>query len=510
MIRPVIVLCFCIATFCPPTLARANDVSDALTFYASFDNGIEADFSKGDGKLFTRTVAGKDEKTAPGIVTEFTSHQSSAGRNGSGALRFTKRDAPWLFYKADKNLAYAKSDWAGSVSLWLKLDPQQDLAPGYCDPIQITTRKWNDGAFFVDFDKEGQPRDFRLGSFPDLATWNPDNKDVPESNRPLCKVQNPPFSREKWTHIAFTWSGFNNNDKNGAAQFYLNGKHHGSIENWNQKFTWKDDENARIWIGLNYIGLFDDLSCYNRELSADEIVALYQSSAADVVPQATTGVSKPVELKRAFINGDGPGWRALGEKDFVNVNCKPDTWRWEDGTAYCTGRPTGVIRSTKEFTNFEMVAEWMHKKSGGNSGIFVWGSPASMQLLLDGKRPLPYGIEVQVLDLGYAEKYKKRTGKPADWFTSHGDVFPTGPAKMTPFPPVAPNGTRSFPTKNLTLGINQWNHYYIRAINGEVRLWVNGEEVSGGTNCDPKTGYLCLESEGSPVVFRNLKIRELP
>ena len=125
-------------------------------------------------------------------------------------------------------------------------------------------------------------------------------------------------------------------------------------------------------------------------------------------------------------------------------------------------------------------------------------------------RDRPHGIEVQVLDLGYAEKYKKRYNKPADWFTSHGDVFPTGPAKMKPFPPVAPNGKRSFPSKNLTKGINQWNHYYIRAINGEVRLWVNGEEVSGGTNCEPAQGYLCLESEGAPVEFKNIKLRILP
>ena len=81
---------------------------------------------------------------------------------------------------------------------------------------------------------------------------------------------------------------------------------------------------------------------------------------------------------------------------------------------------------------------------------------------------------------------------------------------LTPFPPVSPQGNRSFPSKNLSKGINQWNHYYIRAINGEVRLWVNGEEVSGGTGCNPATGYLCLESGGSPVEFRKLRIRELP
>jgi len=111
---------------------------------------------------------------------------------------------------------------------------------------------------------------------------------------------------------------------------------------------------------------------------------------------------------------------------------------------------------------------------------------------------------------GYTENYRKQTGKEPDWFTTNGDVFPTGNADMTPFPPVDPGGKRSFPSKNLSHGVGEWNHYYVRAINGEVRLWVNGEEVSGGKDCKPASGFLCLESEGSPIEFRGLRIRELP
>ena len=81
---------------------------------------------------------------------------------------------------------------------------------------------------------------------------------------------------------------------------------------------------------------------------------------------------------------------------------------------------------------------------------------------------------------------------------------------MKPFPPAAPNGKRSFPSKRLTKGVGEWNHYYVRAINSEVRLWVNGEEVSGGYDCKPAEGFIALESEGSPVEFRNFRIRELP
>ena len=213
-------------------------------------------------------------------------------------------------------------------------------------------------------------------------------------------------------------------------------------------------------------------------------------------------------LPKAFIDGTGPGWRALGEEDFTNVNCHEDTWTWVDGEAHCTGQPVGVIRTRNKFTNFELVAEWRHMKDAGNSGIFLWLVDDSLVDLTPGK--LPHGIEVQVLDLGYETNWEKQHGKPSDWFTSHGDVFPVGTADMTPFPPVAPNGKRSFPSKRLSKGVGEWNHYYVRAINGEVRLWVNGEEVSGGTGCTPSTGFLALESEGSPVEFRHLRIRELP
>lgn len=234
--------------------------------------------------------------------------------------------------------------------------------------------------------------------------------------------------------------------------------------------------------------------------------ALAAGAAGAGAVSAAEQLAAPAEgqLKRAFVDGTGHGWKPLKADDFTHVNSNPDTWTWQDAVLSCSGNPVSVMRTKKQFVNFELVCEWMHLRGSGNSGIFVWTTPASIeQLTKAGKPGLPAGIEVQVLDLEYGGK------KKADWYTSHGDVFPVR-VDMTPFPPVAPNGKRSFPSKNLCKGINEWNHYYIRAINGEVRLWVNGEEVSGGTGCKPCTGYLCLESEGSPIKFRNLRLRELP
>jgi hypothetical protein len=212
---------------------------------------------------------------------------------------------------------------------------------------------------------------------------------------------------------------------------------------------------------------------------------------------------------RASIDDEAPGWRSLGKEDFGRVNSADDTWTWKEDGLHCTGQPVSVIRTAKQYTNFEMVVEWSHQKPAGNSGVFVWATPESIEKLTEAGKPgLPRGIEVQILDHGYTEMVNQR-GQKTDWFGTNGDVFAVG-VKMNPFPPLSPNGSRSFPRKHLAKGHGEWNQYYIRGINGEIRLWVNGEEVSGGTGCDPASGYICLESEGSPIIFRKLRIRELP
>ena len=197
---------------------------EALTLYASFNEGVNADFAKGDARLFTRVQTKPTRQSRAGLHTQDATRLASGqGLNGNG-LQFTKRNAPWIYFKGLNNVPYQKKDWSGTVSVWLRLDPETDLDPGYCDPIQLTTRAWNDAAFFVDFDKEGDPRDFRLGAFADLQVWNPDKKEIPEDQRPLHIVHNPPFDRDQWTHVAFTWEKFNTGAKDGIASLYLNGK----------------------------------------------------------------------------------------------------------------------------------------------------------------------------------------------------------------------------------------------------------------------------------------------
>ena len=95
-------------------------------------------------------------------------------------------------------------------------------------------------------------------------------------------------------------------------------------------------------------------------------------------------------------------------------------------------------------------------------------------------------------------------------YTSHGDIFSIQGASMVPDRPHPAGWARCLPSERLVKPSPEWNHYRVTCIEGTIKLEVNGEQVAGGYDCVPRMGYICLESEGSEVHFRNLRIRELP
>ncbi|MEX1224785.1 MAG: family 16 glycoside hydrolase, partial [Pirellulales bacterium] len=94
----------------------------------------------------------------------------------------------------------------------------------------------------------------------------------------------------------------------------------------------------------------------------------YAALSVCLLSTSTTFADEPVT--KAFVDGNEPGWLALGEDDFEHVNSNPDTWKFNpDGLIECTGQPVSVIKSKKQYTNFELVCQWRHLKDAGNSGI---------------------------------------------------------------------------------------------------------------------------------------------
>ena len=253
--------------------AASTGLRQALTFHASFDHGPDADFGSGDRRLFHAPSLKLPRVGTPGLPAHgAVSIARGEGKSGD-ALRFHRNTTEVVFFQVEKNLAYAKSNWSGTVSFWLRLDPDIDLAPGYCDPLQITPREWNDGALWVDFSKDERPRHFRLGAFADRAVWDPQRRNydtLPLNEKPLVTVTRPPFSRDRWTHVAFTFANFNTGQKDGTATLYLDGKPQGTVNAWRQTLSWEPAQTIAM-LGIGYTGLFDDLAFFNRALTGDEV-----------------------------------------------------------------------------------------------------------------------------------------------------------------------------------------------------------------------------------------------
>lgn len=252
---------------------HAADMKQALTFHAGFDGGTDAAFAKGDKRIYTAPNYKAQGEATPGLGNPDVEIAKGEGKRGD-ALRFKKKNQHAIFYKAEKNVAFDARNWTGTISFWLRLDPDKQLEPGFCDPIQVTDKAYNDSAIWVDFTKDETPRHFRLGVFGALAGWNPEN--VPSDKTPkfssrLVVVTKPPFTADKWVHVAIAYSGVGSGQ--GKARLYLNGKSMGTAPEIAEVLEW-DPAKAAIRIGVGYVGLFDELSVYDRALGEAEIRTL--------------------------------------------------------------------------------------------------------------------------------------------------------------------------------------------------------------------------------------------
>jgi hypothetical protein len=187
--------------------------------------------------------------------------------------------------------------------------------------------------------------------------------------------------------------------------------------------------------------------------------------------------------------------------NWVNVNTAADTWHFQRDVLVCSGHPIGVLRSVKQYENFVLHIEWMHMEPGGNSGVFVWSNARP-----DKESRLPNGVEVQMLELDWVNLHKRNGETPPIAYV-HGELFGVGGVKTVP---DNPRGERSKSIENRCKGRGEWNTYDVVAVDGTIKLSVNGKFVNGISRSTQRKGYLCLESEGAEIHFRNMRIMELP
>jgi hypothetical protein len=187
---------------------------------------------------------------------------------------------------------------------------------------------------------------------------------------------------------------------------------------------------------------------------------------------------------------------------WINVNTVKEGWKvGADGVLVNLGHPIGVVRSEKQYENFILHVEWKHMEAGGNSGVFAWSGADPK-----GDAVLPDGVEIQMLELEWVDLHEKDGVKPPIAYV-HGEVWGVGGVVTVP---DNPRGERSKSIENRCKGKGEWNTYDVVCVDGVIKLSVNGKFVNGISKSTQKKGYLCLESEGAEIHFRNFKVIELP
>ena len=203
---------------------------------------------------------------------------------------------------------------------------------------------------------------------------------------------------------------------------------------------------------------------------------------------------------RLLFDGTTHGWRGFNKAEL------PEGWTAENGTLTSRGITDGgdtggdIVYSLDEFENFELVLDWKISP-GGNSGVFYHAQEGCQY-----KAPYETAPEYQLIDdVGFP-------GTLEDWQKVGVDyaMYTTDAPKV-----MKPAG--------------EWNTSRIVFTPEKAEYFLNGQKTvefvpysadweqrrnSGKWDDFPdygkfKTGLIALQDHGSPVWFKNIKIRKL-
>lgn len=208
---------------------------------------------------------------------------------------------------------------------------------------------------------------------------------------------------------------------------------------------------------------------------------------AAVVLSAVLATGGCASQKRvALWNGkDFTGWKLFVENENVDVN---KIWSVRNGVIHCKGQPDGYIRTQADYSNYKLHLEWRWVEQPTNSGVLLHASGAD--------KVWPRCIEAQL-----------KSGNAGDFVLIGGTGINVGGrfiqdvSKQYVIVPKKQQSSEKAP--------GQWNTYDIICRGDTILNYVNGVLQNKGANATETSGRICLQSEGSPIEFRNIYIESL-
>lgn len=182
-----------------------------------------------------------------------------------------------------------------------------------------------------------------------------------------------------------------------------------------------------------------------------------------------------------FNKKDLKGWHVY----LADADADPESvWRVLDGEICCSGKPVSFLRTKQEYSDFKLTLEWRWLQKPGNSGVL---------LRMGGEEKVwPLCVEAQLMHaragdlIGMGCDFNENVAKKG------------GPINYTP---------RKNDSNEKEPG--GWNTYEIVCKGDTMELTVNGQLQNKATGVSIRKGYIGLQSEGVPIMFRNIKLTPL-
>jgi len=197
------------------------------------------------------------------------------------------------------------------------------------------------------------------------------------------------------------------------------------------------------------------------------------------------GTLSAQESPVALFNGkDLSGWmfQSKDEKEKAKLE---NVWNVKDGVLICSGRPYGLLRSKGEYENYVLTLEWRWTSMiAGDSGVFVHTTNE------EGLFGFPRSVEVNL--------FRDNAGDLMAWGPDL-DVENEAQRKMS-------HVYKKLLEDSAEREMGEWNRLEITCQRNEIIVKVNGKLVNHATNCTARKGAICLESRGTPIFFRNVKL----
>jgi hypothetical protein len=166
-----------------------------------------------------------------------------------------------------------------------------------------------------------------------------------------------------------------------------------------------------------------------------------------------------------------------------------------DGKLVSLAKPNGHIITDEVFADYRLTVEYRFAAKPGNCGVLVHAStPRALYGMF------PKAIEAQLM----------HTNAGDFWCIAQDITTPDMEARRGPKENWGVDGKKLRRIPNLTDNSEkppgEWNTMVIECLGDSIKVWVNGDLVNYGYDCEATRGRIALQAEGSEVEFRRVEL----